>query len=82
MDVEGAEKLLFAYPNWLIICDWLSMEFHNADGHLYDAILKAAGFTTEIWGGGPKQTRVKWGPSMNGGVILARKSKLSLDMKL
>ena len=82
MDIEGAERLLFDKPAWLMICDWLSMEFHNADGEHYETILKAAGFTTEIHRGGPKQTRVKWDPSMNGGVILARKSKLALDMKL
>jgi FkbM family methyltransferase len=82
MDIEGAERLLFDKPNWLMICDWLSMEFHNADGHHYSQILEKAGFTTEIWGGGSKQTRVKWDPSMNGGVILARKSKLAIDMKL
>jgi len=82
MDIEGAEKLLFANPNWLMICDWLSMEFHNGDGHHYSQILQKAGFTVEIWGAGPKQTRVKWDPSFLGGVILARKSNLALDMKL
>lgn len=82
MDIEGAEKLLFANPNWLMICDWISMEFHNRDGYEYAKILEANGFTVEIYGCGPKQTREKWDQSMLGGIILARKSNLAIDMKL
>ena len=82
MDIEGSERCLFEKPNWLMICDWLSMEFHNGDGHHYGQILKKAGFTVEIYGCGPKQARSKWDPSMVGGIALARKSNLAIDMKL
>lgn len=79
MDVEGDERELFKFPNWLSITDWLAMEFHDGDGNEYAKALLDKGFSVRLHGCGPKRTRVQWDPSMKGGILLAKRSNLSID---
>jgi FkbM family methyltransferase len=79
MDVEGDEAGLFdSAGSWLPFTDWLSMEFHNHDGEQYAKVLREDGFNVQIFGGGPKQTRTPWDPSMTGGIVHAQRI-LSFD---
>lgn len=73
LDCEGAERAIFKYDlSWLDKVYWLSMEWHNSDGHEYAEILTKAGFMVDLEGSGPKP-RKQWDRSMAVGLIHARR---------
>lgn len=73
LDIEGAEREVFADTSWLAAVSIVTMEWHNHDGDRYAAILCNHGFDVDVTGGGPPP-RPPWDPSIGGGLLFARRS--------
>ena len=73
LDCEGAEVGIFRDdPSWIEQVDFITMEWHNHDGHLYKNELLKRGFKVELCGGGPLP-KPAWEFGMTGGLLFSKR---------
>jgi FkbM family methyltransferase len=69
IDCEGSEAEIFSTTKWIAFVDYVAMEWHNSDGHIYADILQQRGFDVELSGcdGAPYDS------SFLGGLLIAKR---------
>lgn len=73
MDCEEAEREIFSGESDLYFnrADYIVIEWHNYDGHIYARQLRRLGFDVQLFGTGAPQPAYK--RSMGGGMLYAKK---------
>ena len=74
IDAEGSEVWMFKNSDWLNYVDYLTMEWHHFDGHVYRNILEKYGFEVELEGAGPPP-RPRYNNLIAGGLLHAKKNE-------